>query len=351
MKSSIIVYGSYGYTGQLIVNECKKQNLNVILAGRNEHKLESQSRETGYPFQVVDITEKEKLIALLTEGVVVIHCAGPFQYTAKKMVEACLEAKTHYTDITGEFNVFELLMRYDRVAERAGIMIMPGTGFDVVPSDCLALHLKNRLPSATHLHLAFTSLKGGLSHGTAKTTVEGLGYGSFIRANGRIESIPFGERNLKIDFGPFSSQASCIPWGDIATAYRSTGIPNIEVYLGMPDKMIRRLKVTRYLNWLLKQRWLKDFLKKQIDKRPAGPSESKRLKGRSYLWGKAWDGNGNVSVSTLETLDGYSLTAKTSVRIAEKILLGNFKPGYQTPSSGYGANLILEIEMTTRVDV
>ncbi|MBL7859212.1 MAG: saccharopine dehydrogenase NADP-binding domain-containing protein [Cyclobacteriaceae bacterium] len=351
MKSSIVVYGSYGYTGNLIVEECKKRNLNVILSGRNADKLEKQSSETEYPFQVVDIQEKEKLITLLHNAVLVIHCGGPFQYTAKSMAEACLDTKTHYTDITGEFNVFESLMRLDAQAKQAGIMIMPGTGFDVVPSDCLALHLKNKLPSATHLQLAFTSLKGGLSHGTAKTTVEGLGYGSFVRENGKIKSIPFGERNQEINFGTFTSLASCIPWGDIATAYRSTGIPNIEVYLGMPKKRIRLLKLSRYLNWLLKQRWVKSLLKKQIEKQPAGPSVNRRLNGRSYLWGKVWDGSGHVSTAKLETLDGYTLTAKASVLIAEKILMGNFKTGYQTPASGYGANLILEIENTKRLDV
>ncbi len=97
---------------------------------------------------------------LLKKGAVVIHCGGPFQYTAKAMADACLETKTHYTDITGEHQVFELLAGYDQKGKAAGIMIMPGTGFDVVPSDCLALHLKNRLPSATHLQLAFTMSKG-----------------------------------------------------------------------------------------------------------------------------------------------------------------------------------------------
>src|SRR5690242_902877 len=154
-KPTIIVYGSYGYTGQLIVKECKAKNLNVILAGRKRDALQKQHEETGYPFEVLDIDNYTALRNLLIKGSMVLHCGGPFIYTAKAMVEACLETKTHYTDITGEYQVFELLAeKYNDQAKQAGIMLLPGTGFDVVPSDCLAVHLKNRLPSATHLQLA-----------------------------------------------------------------------------------------------------------------------------------------------------------------------------------------------------
>ena len=146
--SKIILYGSYGYTGNLIAQECSSKNLDVILSGRNEEALKKQSTNTNYPYEVVNITDTDALKNLLAKGRLVIHCGGPFQYTAKAMASACLETKTHYTDITGESAVFELLSKLDDQGKQAGITIMPGTGFDVVPSDCLALHLKNRLPSA-----------------------------------------------------------------------------------------------------------------------------------------------------------------------------------------------------------
>ncbi|MCU0398010.1 MAG: saccharopine dehydrogenase NADP-binding domain-containing protein, partial [Cyclobacteriaceae bacterium] len=177
----IIVYGSYGYTGTLIVDECRKKNLDVILAGRNASALHEQSKVSNYPYEVVDIDDHRGLVNLLRKGKVVIHCGGPFRHTAKKMADACLETRTHYTDITGEYEVFEFLAGYDDKGKQAGITLIPGTGFDVVPSDCLAVHLKSRLPSATHLQLAFTMSKGGLSRGTKKSMTEGLGFGGKIR--------------------------------------------------------------------------------------------------------------------------------------------------------------------------
>lgn len=344
----IIVYGSYGYTGKLVVEECKKKNLSVILSGRNEEALKKQSEQSGYPYKTVDIGDHTGLVNLLKEGKIVIHCGGPFRHTAKKMIDACLEANTHYTDITGEYEVFELLAGYDAKATQAGLTVLPGTGFDVVPSDCLALHLKNKLPSATHLQLAFTMSKGGLSRGTKKSMTEGLGYGGMIRENGELVSLQLGDKVKDVDFGEFKMKTLCIPWGDISTAWRSTGIPNIEVYTGATAGMIKNAKRSRYLNWLLRMKWVKTLMLKQVDKKPGGPSEEKLLTGKSYLWGKVWNENGEQAEARLETVSGYLLTAKTSVLIAEKILNGNFKTGYQTPAMAYGEDLIMEIEGSKR---
>jgi len=348
-SKQIVVYGSYGYTGQLIVKECKNKQLDVILAGRDASKLKLQSELSGYPYQKVDITDRVRLLHLLQSASLVIHCGGPFQFTAHLMVAACIATHTHYTDITGESEVFESLSLLNLQAKEAGITILPGTGFDVVPSDCLALHLKNQLPTATHLQLAFTMSKGGLSRGTSKTMVEGLGNGSMIRKDGKLTPITLGEKIIEVDFGTFKTKALCIPWGDISTAWRSTGIPNIEVYNGTTDKIIRAAKVSNYLSWLLKLRWVKNVIQRKMDK-TTGPSEERRAAGRSFLWGKVWDAEGRKYESRLETLDGYTLTAKAGVLIAEKILSGNFKIGYQTPAMAYGADLILEIANTNRTD-
>src|SRR5687768_17470012 len=270
-----IIYGAYGYTGTLIVQECKAHRLDVLLSGRNASKLKIQSDAADYPYEVCDLNDTSALRGLLKKANLVIHCAGPFQATAKQMIDACLETGTHYLDITGEYPVFEMLAAYDSLAREKGILIMPGVGFDVVPSDCLSVHLKNRLPQATHLKLAFTMSKGGVSRGTARTMVEGLGYGSMIRKNGNLTPIALGKKVINVDFGGFSRKAMCIPWGDISTAWRSTGIPNIEVYSAVPASMIYLARLSRWFNWLLRKQWLKTYLKRKADARPPGPDEKK----------------------------------------------------------------------------
>jgi len=348
-SKQIVVYGSYGYTGRLIVEKCKAQNLKLVLAGRNENALKAQSVATGYPYHVVEIQDSEKLKNLLTPAALVIHCGGPFLFTAKYMVQACLETRTHYTDITGEISVFELLAKLDQDAKRAGIMLLPGAGFDVVPSDCLALHLKNKLPDASHLELAFAMSGGGSTRGTAKTAVLGLGEGSRVRKEGIITKVPLHKGLKEIDFGSFKTISARIPWGDVSTAFYSTGIPNIEVYMGINKKVATVIKSTQFLNWLLKRRWVKGFLLKRLDSTP-GPSDEKRENSKSFLTGKAWNNKQSVQ-ARLETPNGYALTALSSVAIASRILNGDLKVGFQTPSSAYGPDFILEFEGVKRTDL
>jgi short subunit dehydrogenase-like uncharacterized protein len=342
----VVVYGSYGYTGKIIVENFRKTEFKILLSGRNATKLREQNLSTGYSYEVCDVDDGKSLRALVQKAKVVLHCAGPFQQTAEKMVNACLDTSTHYLDITGEYTVFEHLASLDARAISKGILIMPGTGFDVVPSDCLAFHLKNRLPSATHLQLGFTMSGGGLSRGTARTMIDGLGYGGMLRKNGKLTPIALGQKVLEIKFCHRTQICMCIPWGDISTAWRSTGIPNIEVYTGVSRATIVGAKASGLFNRLLRKSWIKQFLKKRIDAKPAGPSSEKQISGKSYLWGCVSDSEGNVVQARLKTSSGYLLTADTSVLIATKLLSGNVRPGYFTPAQYFGEGLIFEISGT-----
>lgn len=350
-ENTLIVYGSYGYTGRLIVDEFRQKNFNVILSGRNREALQKHSQESGYPFEVVDINDSVALKNLLQKAALVVHCGGPFRFTAKQMADVCLQTHTHYTDITGEWQVFELLAGYDAAAKQAGIQLMPGTGFDVVPSDCLAVHLKKLLPSATHLQLAFAMVPGGMSRGTKKSMTESLGFGGIMRKDNELVPFTLGKDVLDLDFGTFTAKTTRIQWGDISTAWRSTGIPTIEVFAGADEKSISNLKLSNYLGWLLRKRWMKNFLLKQIDKGKAGPSQHDLHSGKCYLRGTAWDEAGNIRTSLLNGPNAYLLTAKTAVLIAENVMTGKFDAGYKTPAMQYGADFILEINGTERKDL
>jgi len=348
MKNTFLIYGANGYTGELITRYAVKQGLKPILAGRNVIKVEELAKKHHLEYRVFSLDETDSLDAALNEVKTVLHCAGPFSLTSQLMVEACLRTKTHYTDITGEIAVFEAIAARDKAAKDAGIMIMPGVGFDVVPSDCLARHLKDRLPSATHLSLAFYGM-GRLSHGTQATMTMNVGKGGAIRKDSKITSVPAAWKTREIDFGEVTKEAVTIPWGDVATAYYSTGIPNIEVFTVVPPSNLKMLKLSRYLGWLLATKPLQDHLQKQI---PAGgPSDEERVKGRTLLWGEASDLNGNRVVSQLQGPEGYTLTALAALNITRKILDGNFTPGFQTPAKAYGADLVLQIDGVSRRDV
>lgn len=353
-SNQFLLYGANGYTGKLIIGLASQYGLQPILAGRREEAIRSLAEQFNFPFRIFDLKDKQQLVKALETVPVVVHAAGPFRHTAKQMIEACLQTKTHYLDITGEIAVFEMAKKYDAAAKETSIMIMPGAGFDVVPTDCLALFLKEKLPDANQLKLAFATVGGGLSHGTATTMAEGLGEGGAVRENGNIVRKPLGHKGMWVDFsiepggGVKKLFVMTIPWGDVSTAYHTTGIPNIETYTGISPKTYKLLKFQFLFNWLMRTSFVRKFIKKQINQRPAGPSDELRSKSKSLIWGEVQNAKGEKASARMITPDGYTLTAHSSLIITRKILSGIFSPGYQTPASVYGADLVLEVPGTTR---
>lgn len=344
-----LLYGATGYTGQLIAEYAASFGLQPILAGRSADKIKAMAEQLNLEYRVFDLSDTEALDAALRETPVVLHAAGPFMHTARPMLEACLRTGTHYLDITGEISVFEMASRLDAKAKAAGIMILPGAGFDVVPTDCLAVYLKSRMPDATHLQLAFAGLGGGVSHGTATTMAENLGEGGAVRKDGKIVRVPTGHKSMIVPFKAKPLFVMSIPWGDVSTAYHSTGIPNIETYMAFSPSAYRWVKLQRWFNWLLRTNLVKNFVKNRIRQRPAGPSPERRAKAKSYIWGRATNAAGTTLEAQLVTPEGYTLTALTSLLIAKKVLAGNAPVGFQTPAKAYGADLILEVEGTERM--
>lgn len=344
--NSFLLYGANGYTGALIAKYAAQYGLQPVLAGRREDAIRSLADQVNLPYKIFDLTNTTQLIAALQQVKVVVHAAGPFADTARQMIDACLQTGTHYLDINGDINVFEQIKSLDAIAKEKRVMLLPGVGFDVVPTDCMALHLKTKLPDATHLKLAFASIGGGVSHGTAMTIVNKLGQGGAARENGVIVKKPLGEKGMWVNFGSARLFVMSIPWGDVSTAYFTTGIPNIESYTAVKPSAYRLLKLQKLFNWLLRKEGIKNMIRKKIKQRPAGPDDERRSRAKSLIWGEASNAEGKKVTDHFTCADGYTLTALSSLIIAKKVLEGNFKPGYQTPASCYGEELVKEIPGT-----
>ena len=272
-RNSFLLYGANGYTGGLIAKYAAQYGLNPILAGRREDAIKPLADQLKLSYKIFDLSNTTQLIAALQDVKVVVHAAGPFSNTARQMIDACLQAGTHYLDINGDIQVFEQIKSLDAVAKEKNIMLLPGVGFDVVPTDCMALHLKNKLPDATHLKLAFASIGGAVSHGTAMTIVTKLGEGGAARENGQIVKKPLGEKGMWVDFGTTKLFVMSIPWGDVSTAHFTTGIPNIESYTAVKPAAYKILKLQKLFNWLLRKEGIKNIIRKKIKQRPAGPDD------------------------------------------------------------------------------
>jgi short subunit dehydrogenase-like uncharacterized protein len=347
---SALIYGATGYTGQLIARRAADYGIRPIVAGRNADAVIALARELGLDHRVFGLDDPAAIRRGLDGVTVVLHCAGPFIHTSRPMADACAERGVHYIDITGEIEVIEALARRDADARAAGVMLLPGAGYDVVPSDCLAAHLKARLPSATWLMLGIAGT-GRLSRGTASTMVEHAKRGGMVRRGGKLTRVPQGWRTRRIDFGRGGRTAVTIPWGDVATAWYSTGIPNIEVYAAAPRSVRALMRAARYFGWLLGQPWLKRWQLERIRSQPPGPSAEELQRGRSFVWGRVEDDEGRGAESRIAGPNGYQLTAYSALLILQRVLANGAKPGFQTPSKAFGADFVLQIPGVTREDV
>jgi short subunit dehydrogenase-like uncharacterized protein len=331
-----MIYGANGYTGKLMAREAARQGLHPILAGRNEELVSTLTAELGLDCRVFSLDDPQATLTGVEGCKLVLHCAGPFSVTSQPMIEACLAAGAHYLDITGEISVFENAHLQADKARRADIVLIPGVGFDVVPSDCLAASLVEALPAAIKLVLAFEA-GGGPSPGTAKTSVEGLGMGGRVRRDGKLLEVPLAWKSRTIPFAHADRSAMTIPWGDVYTAFISTGIPDIEVYMAVPPGTIAKMQRLRWLKPLLGLGFVQSFLKKRVESRVSGPSSKKREKARSELWGEVTTADGRTLSATMTAPNGYDLTVTAALGIVQHLLENDVEGGYYTPSLLMGA--------------
>ncbi len=341
MNRTWMIYGANGYTGSLIAELAAKRGLTPILAGRNKEKIQALAKKLQLESRVFPLEPLDQLTAGLSGVDLVLHCAGPFSKTSSLMIEGCLKVGTHYLDITGEINVFEHV-HSNEIAERANranIVLCSGVGFDVIPTDCVALKLKQSLPSATHLSLGFES-DSGISRGTFKTMIQGLASGSAQRQDGVIKEFPLGTKSRIIDFGRGSKTAVSIPWGDVSTAFYSTGIPNISTWIPMSPTKMHATRVLNKFKPVIASSIIQRFLQKWVDTKVSGPSLSSRQNSPAFIWGEAHNAIGEKITVRIKTANVYTLTIYGALEVVTRLLNQSIPGGSYTPSSLFGPELI-----------
>jgi short subunit dehydrogenase-like uncharacterized protein len=324
LSVTVLIYGATGYTGKLIAKVAAGLGARPILAGRDLERVQAIAKPLGLAFRAFDLRDPGRI----DKDVSVVLCvAGPFSATSKPMADACLRNRVHYLDITGEIDVFEALAARDAEAKAQGVTLLPGVGFDIVPSDCLAAHLKRRLPDATYLKL-YLSLGANMSRGTAKTMIEAVAAGTRLRRDRRLVTGTQAEEG-SCDFGKGERPTVQVSWGDVSTAFHSTGIPNIEVQFEALPAIRRMTQTPAFIKSFLGLGFMQSFLKAQVDRIPEGPSETTRRAGQAVIVGKARNRDGQTVRSRLRTPEGYTLTALTAFDAAKRVAAGEVKAAFK----------------------
>ena len=335
---SFLIYGANGFTGQLIAERARERGLSPILAGRSQDAVAPLAARLGLPHRVFSLDSADRVADALHGVSLVLHCAGPYSKTSRPMVDACLAAKAHYLDITGEFEVLSAVLARGDEARRAGVVLLPAVGFDVIPTDCMAARLHQALPDATELALAFS---GGMamSPGTAKTTLENLHVGQKVRRSGSIVSMAR-PQTMEIPFASGKRFGMSIPWGDLSTAYHSTGIANITVYTVVPKAVAVAAPLTVLAKPLLQRPGVIKFLQDKVGARAPGPTSEQRRSSKMSIWGRVTNAAGRSVEGHLTVPEGYELTVLGSLEAASRVLGGAVAPGSWTPSTAFGAEFV-----------
>jgi short subunit dehydrogenase-like uncharacterized protein len=309
--SAWMLYGANGYTGRLIAQCAVQIGMRPIVAGRSAEAIHALATDLGLQSRIFNLDHTNQIAEHLGGVSLLLNCAGPFHLTAPALIHACLAVRAHYLDITGEIDVIEFAHQRDAQAQQAAIALMPAVGFDVVPTDCLSAMLAQRLPGANQLEIAFAG-SGALSPGTAKTLVRSLPEGGRVRRDGRIVRVPLAWKTREVPFRHGLRYAMTIPWGDVSSAYYSTGIPNIRVYIASSPRRVKRLRRLRWLAPLLKFNWAQQIVEQRIDARVKGPTAEQRRRQRVSLWGEVTSADDRRASATMTTPNGYELTSRTA---------------------------------------
>lgn len=325
--SKLLIYGATGYTGTMVARQAKAAGLDFVIAGRDPEKLATLAQELGVPCRVFALDDTEVLSHALIGFGVVLNCAGPFARTAEPLLRACIESGVHYLDITAEINVYRLAERLGEDALKAGVMLMPGVGWDVVPTDCLAMHVSRRVEHPISLRIAL-QVAGSMSRGSAISAGEIVGAGLMARVDGVLTPMPDAKPGL-FDFGEGLVTCAPLSFGDLVTAWHSTGIPNITMFVNVTGNA---------------------FPGGDLSKLPDGPSREEREDQRARAVAEVTGADGAVARSVIETINGYSYTAISAVEAVRRVLAGENRAGFLTPARLFGASFAESIAGTRIFD-
>lgn len=351
MSRALLIYGATGYSGGLVARLAAERGWAPIVAGRDAARVEAFARRLDVPARVTAVGDPDAVDRMLVGVGVLLNAAGPFSATAEPLLAACLRAGVHYLDLGAEVPAIERLATYADAARARGVMIMPAVGFDVVASDCLAVHVARRVPGATRLAIGITNLRL-LSRGSAKTLVQTVD-GGLVRRDGALVPVPLGALEHTLDYGEGPRASVSVSLADLTTAYHSTGIPNVATYTEATPFMRALLAGVRAGRPVLRTAPAQAWLGACAELLPEDPTTARpdAAAGTQRVVVEAVDDAGTRAVSRLETPEAYAFTPHAAGAVLERVLAGDVEPGFETPGRVYGPDLVLGLPGVVREDL
>jgi len=348
-RASVVVYGANGATGRMVAARALERGLPIVLAGRDHGKLEALSAALGgVPVRIACLDDQASLVRALDGAAAVLNAAGPFEDTIEPVLRAALTAKVHYLDLSGEARAVQSAAGYSALARERGCMIMPSIGFDVVASDCLAVHVVQKLPTATRLALGIFGLDG-FSRGSARSMARQAGAPVLVRRRGALEPSAPGELRRSFELDGVQRSAVAVTWADVVTAFVSTGVPSIETYFGETPALQMAMAANRALHATGMGPLASRMLDPLVRDFGAGNVVS-AVEAPTTIVAAARAENGQAVTARLRCPGPYAFTALSAVAVLERVLAGDVELGFETPARVYGADFVLSLPGVARDD-
>lgn len=343
---SWLLYGAYGFTGRLIADAAVRRGHRPVVAGRDSHRLGEMARRMGLTPVVADLADPRRLRVIVGAQPLVLNAAGPFSETSRPLIEACLETRTHYVDVSGELEHMRSVAALDGRAREAGIALLTGAGFGVTFGDCLARHVADRLPDATHLRLSVAAANARTTPTVRRTILEVIARGGFAVELGQWKAKPLAHTVWTVRDHGLERPFVAAPMGELAALYGWARAPDIVVGRPMPPAQARRL---RTLSPLIRTVLGIGPIRSLLGRGGRLPASAPEPEGgwRSMIWAEAWNERGDRVASSLETGEGYLATAAAAVANVEALAASTIQGAF-TPASAFGADHVLRIENVRR---
>jgi short subunit dehydrogenase-like uncharacterized protein len=321
----VILLGATGFTGQLIAQELAADGTPAVLAARDRAKLERLSAATGgLSTAVVDAADEAALAGAFRRGDVVINCVGPFTRFGEPVVRAAIGAGAHYLDTTGEQEFMQrTLLRYDRPAREAGVVVVNAMAFEYALGCCVAAVVARSLEGpvgSLDVVYSWRMGPGSASAGTRRSVLQVLTGPTLAYDQGEWRRERMGRRRRLVDLpGEGTRLAVNFPAGEVVTLPGHLDVRAVRGWISVGRASGYALALLgpllpavagplrRPLDWLL-------------GLGPEGPGEGERAASRFTIVVEAVPVEGEEARGVLRGVDPYGLTAAIASRGARRIL-------------------------------
>ena len=332
--SAIVVFGTTGYTGGLVVDALLRRGIRPVLAARSQKKLNEMSeRLGGLEIRTADVTRPETVHALVGRGDVLISTVGPYARWGRPALDAAVSQGAHYIDSCGEAPFIKTVLgEFDDAARAADCALLPAFGYDYVPGNLAgALALREAGDAAASLDIAYFatgSLNRGLSSGTRATMAAGLHEPTFVLRRGQIRTERTARGVRRFPVGERHRSAFSVSGSEVFLLHdQSPTIRDITVYNGWFPSTSRVIQaataaVAAVAALPVGKRILDARAARQAGS-SGGPTAAERAATRSYVVAVVRDPDGKVRAQThLEGPSIYDLTAELMAWAAERAASG-----------------------------